>query len=62
MQVPKRVPFVRDLAKAKGPTVILPDRAGPVDAQKQARERQIQSRICQMLRGNPKRPKICSQL
>jgi hypothetical protein len=62
MQVAKRVPFAHDLAKAQGQAVVLGDHLGPVDAQKQARDRQIQSRVCELLRGHPKRPKICNQL
>ena len=55
---PKRVPFVH----APAPATIVHHRVGPVDPQKQARDRQMQSRVCQMLRGNPKRPKVCNQL
>ena len=62
MLAPKRVPFVREKVKAQGPALVLADRPGPVDAQKQARDRQIQSRVCQMLRSHPKRPRICDKL
>jgi hypothetical protein len=57
MRVPKRVPFV----PARAPAAVVRDRVGPPDAQKQARERQIHNRVCDLLRGNPERPKICDQ-
>jgi hypothetical protein len=60
MLVPKRVPLVH--VKALIPATVGPERVGRVDVQKVARQRQIQSRICQLLRGHPQRPKICEQL
>jgi len=58
----KRVPFAPAAAAARAPVTVLGDHVGPVDTQRQDRDQQIQSRICELLRDNPERPKICDQI
>jgi hypothetical protein len=59
MRTPKRVPFVR--AKVSAPAPVVGERMGRVDARKVARQRELLSRICGLLRDHPQRPKICDQ-
>jgi hypothetical protein len=60
LRVPKRVPAVPPPANATPPPLAT-ERVGPVDPQKQVRDRRIHELVCEALRGNPKRPKMCDQ-
>jgi hypothetical protein len=59
---PKRVPpSAAGLARAGNGEVVVKDRVGPPDEQKEALEQQIHRQVCEMLRGHPNRPSTCDQ-
>ena len=57
---PKRVPFTPTLSRTTAAPLVT-ERVGPIDTQKQTRDRRIHELVCETLRGRPERPKICDQ-